>query len=254
MSDRFRAIRLFRDDTTRLVVPNKEIIATDALTNIVSSYVTNPIKDFRSWFSYEDIFGNNPFETWDQGIRSLVTRIADNLTIGLGVTKITSQQEYVMPFSKGIGSTGEVIHLLGAKNEIINLEFITDDYPGRLSHIIKNILRKVLETAEVVYLIDDMFLATPCLIRKTKLNKQGSYRGAIMGEIELVSLTTGGDFMKDILETSYGKNISSFISKLSNSVSSVLSNNPTLVSNSITAGKIIISGALIGAILGYSGV
>ena len=201
MTDKYKMQRVFRDDATRLVIPNIRITTIDAITNIISSYITNPVRNSSGFFSSKDKFGNkiNLFTNLDGGTKSIMTSIIDALVIGLGVTKITSSQEYTMPFSKGIGSTGEVIHLLGAKNEIINIEFKTDRYPGRLGYVLRALFQKVLESTQVVYLIDDLFLATPCLVRKTKIYKEGTYRGAIMGELELVSLTTGGSFMDDTL-------------------------------------------------------
>ena len=192
---KYQVARLFRDDKTRLFVPNLAITATDAITNIASSYVTAPYSNQGGFFpsKFEDV------DFKDASLMSSITGIIDSLTIGLGVTKIETSQEYTMPLSKGIGSTGEVIHLLGSKNEIINLEFKTDNYPGRLGFILRSLLQKILETTQVVYLIDDLFLATPCLIRKSKISKEGNYRGAIMGQMELISLTTGGSWIDDKL-------------------------------------------------------
>ncbi len=204
--------RAFRDVQTRLFIPNLQITVADALTNLVSSYVTAPFSSRNSFFFNREAEVN--FQ--DKGLISAVSNLIDAVTIGLGVTKIEATQEYTMPLSKGIGSTGEVIHLLGAKNELINIEFKTDNYPGRLGYVLKSILQKILETTQVVYLIDDLFLATPCLIRKSKLSKEGNYRGAVMGEIELISLTTGGNWIKDKLGDK--SKITSRASKLKQSV------------------------------------
>ena len=209
MTDLYRLPRLFRDTETRLVIPNLKIAALNAVTNIASSYVTNPSRNNGRFFiggkndtdnfgfkdPSSDAFGDGVFSSFDSFVTGMMTRLIDLTTVGLGVTKISTGQEYVMPFSKGIGSTGEVIHLLGAKNEMINLEFTTERYPGRMGYILRVMLQHVLQEAQVVYLVDDLFLATPCLIKKTKLSKEGVYRGAVMGELELVSLSTGGSFM-----------------------------------------------------------
>ena len=192
---KYELARAFRDVQTRLFIPNLQITVADALTNLVSSYVTAPFSSGNSFFFNRETIVN--FK--DKGLISAVSNLIDVVTIGLGVTKIEASQEYVMPLSKGIGSTGEVIHLLGARNELINIEFKTDNYPGRLGYVLKSLIQKILETTQVVYLIDDLFLATPCLIRKTKLYKEGNYKGAVMGEIELISLTTGGNWIKDKL-------------------------------------------------------
>ncbi len=248
MTDKYNIARAFRDTETKLVVPNLKISAINAITNIASTYVTNPTRLSQGFFSSADKFGN-PFEDVKSGIKSAVTNLVDKLTIGLGVTKIETSQEYTMPFSKGIGSTGEVIHLLGAKNEIINLEFKTDKYPGRLAYSLRGILQKILEDTEVVYLIDDLFLATPCLIRKMKLSKEGIYRGAVMGELELVSLTTGGGFLDNVLGGS--NKISGFVKKLKGNAKIV-----SIVASSTTkavvvgVGALAVTGALVSGILG----
>lgn len=246
MTDMYRLRRVFRDDVTRLVVPNINIIKIDAITNILSSYITNPTRGSHGFFSPKDKFGNNPFTGGvDAGIMSLMTRIIDALVIGLGVTKIETSQEYTMPMSKGIGSTGEVIHLLGAKNEMINIEFTTDRYPGRLGYILRTLLQKILESTQVIYLVDDLFLATPCLVKKIKLSKQGNYRGAIMGELELVSLTTGGTFVQDTIG---GNNkVSSYANKLRGG----LGGRSKLTRTVVGVGRIAIGVGLIAGIAGY---
>jgi len=194
MTDAYKMQRLFRDSETKLVIPNLRVGVMNFVTNIASSFVTNPSRNFgRYWARREDDFGTDDSpNVFDNTVTGILNSLINVATVGLGVTKIQTSQEYVMPFSKGIGSTGEVIHLLGAKNEMINLEFTTERYPGRLAYVLRNMLQYVLEEAQVVYLIDDLFLATPCLVRKTKLSKEGLYRGAVMGELELVSLSTGG--------------------------------------------------------------
>lgn len=252
MTDKYRMTWLFRDDATRLVIPNFRITVMDAITNIVSSYVTNPTRSTNNFFTPNDKFGNSPWDNKDTSITAVVMSIIDALIIGLGVTKIETAQEYSMPFSKGIGSTGEVIHLLGAKNELINLEFKTDRYPGRLGYVLRAMLQKILETAQVVYLIDDLFLATPCLVRKIKLSKEGRYRGAIMGSLELVSLSTGGSFIEDRLG---GKDkVKTFSKKLKNSIKPKYLGLIGVAQTAILGvGKITIAGGLLAGILGYGG-
>lgn len=195
MVNKYSTSQIFRDGKTKLVIPNLEIAITTAITNIVSSFVTNPEETSRTYFPSSI----SPIDFVSKNVSNIVSSILDTLIIGFGVTKIETTQDYVMPFSKGIGSTGEVIHLMGAKNEIINLEFKTDRYPGRLGFLFRTIVQKTLQTAGVVYLIDDLFLATPCLIMKSKISKEGSYRGAVMGELQLVSLATGANFVSNKL-------------------------------------------------------
>lgn len=273
MTDLYRASRLFRDSETRLVIPNLKVTALNAITNIASSYVTNPSrKGSGRFFTYKNdddwklgtqdptanAFGVGLFSSFDSFITGMLARIINIATIGLGVTKIQTSQEYTMPFSKGIGSTGEVIHLLGAKNEMINLEFTTEKYPGRLAYVLRGMLQYILEEAQVVYLVDDLFLATPCLVRKTKLSKEGLYRGAVMGELELVSLTTGGSFYNNPL--SKNKKLRGYTNKLKGSVANVASKgtsfalrNPKLGAAIISVGAIAIASTLLPSIVGFSG-
>lgn len=252
MTDLYRVQRLFRDGETRLVIPNLKITAMDAIINIASSYVTNPAKrGGRFWTAKAD---SNSFD-FNSTITGILARIIDIVSIGLGVTKIQTVQEYVMPFSKGIGSTGEVIHLLGAKNEMINLSFTTERYPGRMGYVLRAMLQYILEEAQVVYLIDDLFLATPCLIKKTKLSKEGLYRGAIMGELELVSLTTGGSFYTD--HKGAAKKVSSTVKKYKNSILSAKENTEWIASRgtgtaiAFGVGAFAITSTLIAGIVGY---
>lgn len=192
MTSKFHISNAFRDGTTRLVVPDISITVFNALTSLASSFIENPQNNAATFFTKSE--DNLSTDRIMRFAKDFVNNLLDILTIGLGVTKIETSQDYVMPFSKGIGSTGEIIHLLGARNEIINLEFKTDRYPGRLGYIIKRLLQKIFEDAVVVYVIDDLFLSTPCLIRRMSLSKEGKYRGAVMGELELVSLSTGNNF------------------------------------------------------------
>lgn len=241
MVDKYTIGRLFKDGQTKLVIPNLEIAVTNAITSIVSSYVSDPVQTTKNFFG----INVNPRIPSNKEIASVVSGILDILIIGLGVTKIEATQDYVMPFSKGIGSTGEVIHLLGARNEMINLEFKTDKYPGRLGYLIKRILQKTLEMAAVVYLIDDLFLATPCLIKKSKIFKDGSYRGAVMGELELVSLATGASFVGNILGTS--RNLKSLVTKLGSGSKIGLGSS---LKATASVGALAISGALVAGIVG----
>ena len=242
---KYQLARLFRDGQTRLFIPNLQITITDALTNLVSSYVTAPYSSQNSFFpnTREEV------DFQDKGLISAVSSIIDAISIGLGVLKIETSQEYTMPLSKGIGSTGEVIHLLGARNEIINIEFKTDNYPGRLGYILKSLLQKILETTQVVYLIDDLFLATPCLIRKSRIYKEGNYKGAVMGEIELISLTTGGNWIKDKLggKSTIAKKARQFSSSVRNS------NLGRLATSRVGIGVFSLSAVLLSSIANGSG-
>lgn len=205
MSYRYRFSEAFlRDGITRLVVPNIEFIATSAITNLASSIVLDPPSRTSGgrFFRGSSLFGDSDPK---QRLKEIVNSVIDVLSIGIGVTEIEALNEFVMPMSKGIGSTGEVIHLLGAKNELIRIKFNTDNYPGRLGILFRNLLQKVLEDADVVYLVDDMFVATPCLIKNFSIKKIGDYRGAIMGSMELVSLSTGSTHFKESIKKFSGK-------------------------------------------------
>lgn len=228
MSYRYRASELFaRDGVTRLIVPNIDFIITNAVTNLASSITLDPPsratgqRFFRGSTLFRDA---NPTDK----LKEIVSSVVDVLSVGVGVTEIEAINEYTMPMSKGIGSTGEVIHLLGAKNEQIRIKFNTDQYPGRLGILFRNLLQKVLEDADVVYLVDDMFTATPCLVKNFTIKKVGEYRGAIMGSMDLVSLSTGSTHFKDAI----GK----FSGKLKNTIQSLVNRgraNPALTSAAV---------------------
>lgn len=239
MTDKYKIRRLFRDGETRIFIPDLNIIATDLVTNIVSSYITDPVKNSNGFFSFNDRF-NDPIN-WDSGVKRLIEFVMDTLFLGIGVTEIKTFQEYVMPFSKGIGSTGEVIHLLGAKNELINLEFTTDRYPGKLGYVLRTIIKKILETAQVVYLVDDLFLTTPCLIKKVEMSKKGLYRGAVIGELELVSLLNEGIFDQyaDKLKKSLKPKVEALInrnSRIANLTKSIIGKRNFIIKGSLLVG------------------
>lgn len=244
MTTKYHISNLFKDGKTRLVVPNVSIAVTNYITTIAASYFEHPDQTPQNFFTRKT--ENIDFDDVMSIAKSFITSLIDSLTIGLGVTKIETTQNYVMPFSKGIGSTGEIIHLLGAENELINIVFKTDKYPGRLGYVIKRILQKILEDALVVYVVDDLFLSTPCLIRKMKISKEASYRGAVMGEIELVSLATGSSFVSDKIQES--SKVRQLVTKLKFGLKSVSSLSLPKVAASV--GAITIGAGLISNIVG----
>jgi hypothetical protein len=98
--------------------------------------------------------------------------------------------EHVMPKSKGIGSIGEIIHVMGAKNENITLNFTTDKFPGVFSGALKYLIQAMLQNADVIYVVDDLLVASACLLRTYELKKVGRLKSAVVGTLVLEVLPT----------------------------------------------------------------
>lgn len=205
---------LTNDRATRIVVPNLTFLLGNALTNLASTAINNSDpteKRIGGFFSKKE----------DAPVRNTVADtirfLSNTFSVGLGVTEIESINEYVMPMSKGIGSDGEVIHLLGARNEIIKLSFTTDEYGGSLGILFKNLLQKIMNDAILVFLVDDMYTAVPCLIRNFKIKKVAEYQNVIMGDMELVAVTRESKIFEEPLSKAGGK-LRSAVGKLKQSI------------------------------------
>jgi hypothetical protein len=117
--------------------------------------------------------------------KDVVERIIKSGFLTLSVTDIKVRGEHVMPKSKGIGSIGEIIHIMGSRNEAITLNFTTDLFPGAFSGLLKYIVQATLQSAEVVYVIDDLLIASSCLIKTYELSKVGRLKSAVIGSLVL---------------------------------------------------------------------
>ncbi len=123
-------------------------------------------------------------------LKDVLERVLTSGFLNVSVTKIKIKGEHVMPKSKGIGSIGEIIHLMGTKNELLTLDFATDDFPGAFSGILKKIIQSIVQTAGVVYVLDDLIITNACLIKTYEMEKVGSLRGVIVGQLVMEVLPT----------------------------------------------------------------
>jgi hypothetical protein len=159
-----------QDSETRLIVPGK-ITRTftlnyfAALPGLASGTKSNVFKD-------------------------ILERIVTSGFLSLSVTDVMVRGEHVMPKSKGIGSIGEIIHVMGAKNENITLNFTTDKFPGVFSGALKYLIQAMLQNADVIYVVDDLLVASACLLRTYELKKVGRLKSAVVGTLVLEVLPT----------------------------------------------------------------
>jgi hypothetical protein len=178
---------IYEDKKTRVIIPNTRALV-GSLTSTFASFFdqtrqTNPA----FFFNHANRFSSNYLTG---GVTGLVNFAADALSIGFGVTKVMTKRSNVIPRSKGIGSTNEILHLLGSKNEEITVEFTTDNFPGILGYLFRQILNATLEEVDIIYLVGDMYVATPCIMESFQIYKDGVMKGAIMGSMSLIVLPT----------------------------------------------------------------
>jgi len=165
-----------RDTETRIIIPSKikQLFAAGAMTRLANTL---------------------PGQELGSVARDVVERIIKSGFLTLSVTEIRVRGEHVMPKSKGIGSIGEIIHVMGSRNEAITLNFTTDMFPGAFSGLLKYIVQATLQSAEVVYVIDDLLIASSCLLRTYELSKVGRLKSAIIGTLvlEVLPVDTFGE-------------------------------------------------------------
>lgn len=145
-------------------------------------------------------------------LANLITYIVTAPFLVLGVTKIIFSNEHVIPTTKGIGSSGEILHLLGVKNEQITLNFTTNKYPSVFGMFLREIIAKTLREASLVYIIDEMVGVIPCIMKSYNIGKTAQLTGAIQGALQFTTLKqTGyslGSSVKSLMKTLYGKPLS----------------------------------------------
>ncbi len=118
-------------------------------------------------------------------LKGIVEKIITSSFLTLNITEIVVKGEHVMPTSKGIGSIGEIIHVMGARNEKITLNFTTDSFPGSFSGVLKVIIQSILQSADVLYVIDDLIISAACLLKSYELKKVGRLKTAVIGTMVL---------------------------------------------------------------------
>ena len=175
---------LLKDWKTRLFIPQEwQQIAKLGLTSEFQGLLTG-----RNSKAGDLTGASSITETISEGISAA----ANAPFLILGVTAISFSNEHVMPTTKGIGSTGEIIHLLGTKNEQITIKFTTNKYPSVMGMYFREIIVRTLEQASIVYLIDEMVGSKPLLLKSYKLNKVANVNGAISGTFNFTTLSSVG--------------------------------------------------------------
>ena len=167
---------LIKDSETKLIVPtNRQLITglvAGAATTLAQT-ISGEISNANSGVSLA---------------ASTLSNIVNTTLMALGVTSIEVGGQAVIAKTKGIGSIGEIIHLMGSKNEELRLEFTTDLYPGALANLLKRTISSVLDNADIVYVVDELLTVAPCLIETYKLRKVGKLKTAIQGELKFIML------------------------------------------------------------------
>jgi len=199
---------LFKDFQTRLFVPNSlGAVFKLALISEAQSLLTGEV--------------SNAYQREGLELGSLLTTIGSAISelvnapfLILGVTNISFANEHVIPTTKGIGSYGELIHLLGARNEQISLSFTTGKYPSVFGGFLRKIISQILREAQLVYIIDEMTGYIPTIMKSYKISKTGSMIGAISGTLNFISLEKQDSSLSATVKTQLGLLGNSTTSKL----------------------------------------
>ena len=176
---RYVASALFKDNETRLLIPSKEVIIGGFLAGAAANLTQ----------IYADDTGG---EIGSGALQTLIRSVLTGPLLTLGVTKIRVKGKMVLPRTKGIGSVGQIIHLMGSENEKLSLEFTTDRFPGPIASILHDMIKITLESADLVYVVDDLMAVAPCILIDYDLYKIGKLRSAIVGELKFEVLNILG--------------------------------------------------------------
>jgi len=180
---------LLKDFRTKIFVPN--ITSKTLKLSLISqlqSLLTGQIQSSMIHAVNDDRFKDN----FIQSMTRLITTVINSPFLILGVTGINFSNEHVIPTTKGIGSIGEIIHLLGVRNQQISLNFTTNKYPSVFGSFFRKVIEEILEKAYVVYIIDEMTGYMPTILKNYKLGKQGQMIGAISGSLNFINITKKG--------------------------------------------------------------
>jgi len=161
------------DSPTRLIIPTKQALVTGLIGGITSS-----IRD--------QLEGS----TIGSSIESLLSTTLNTTLLDIGVTGIEIEGNMINPRSKGIGSIGEVMFLMGSELEDLTIEFATERFPGPASHLLYRLIRDSLDYADIVYIVDDMVGVAPCIITKYKIKKVGKIKHIVKGRLTFAILRT----------------------------------------------------------------
>ena len=177
---------LLSDNKTRLLIPTASVMGVSGAMTLFQSLLGD--------------VGNDK-------IGDYVSSLLSSPFVPLDVVKITANKEFVMPKTKGVGSNGEVLQLVGSRNEKITMHFFSNAFFGALRVVLKKIIEYAMDNAIVVYLVDDLLSVTPALIERYNLENRGMLKGTVVGEITLVSIVKTKDFFSAELLSRIGATI-----------------------------------------------
>jgi len=175
------ATTLLKDTETRLIIPSKEQL----FLGLVGGITTNIVGALRT----DNV-------TTEGLVQAGINSLLQGPLLTLGVTEISVGGKLILAKTKGIGSVGSILHILGSDNEEIKLKFTTKLFPGPMGSILKKMLKLTLDSADLVYVVDDLLAVAPCILLDYHIKKVGKLKTAIMGELILeglpVSVGIGG--------------------------------------------------------------
>lgn len=148
---------MIRDGIPRLIITDLNAIVSQTLTNIIASAI----------------------ELGDQNGAIFAQNMLRSGIYDLKATDVRIRGELIFSKSKGIGSVGEILHIIGSKNEEVQLELTEDRFPGVLGSTLKIMMSKLLSRGSMVILVDDTFLTLTAIIKNYDIHKSGSEDGII---------------------------------------------------------------------------
>lgn len=162
---------LYSDKKTLLVIPNVQVVMADIVTNFLQG----------------DLIGRAENVEYDL-LNTFTSSLVSSPFIPLDVVQIGADKEFVISKSKGVGSNGEVLQLVGSRNEEVSLRFFSTEFMGVFKFVLKRMIEYVMDNAITVFVVDDLLSVTPYLITSYSFENRGMLKGTVVGKITLVSM------------------------------------------------------------------
>lgn len=162
---------LYADKKTLLVIPNVQVVMADIVANFLQG----------------DLIGKAENVEYDL-LNTFTSSLVSSPFIPLDVVQISADKEFVISKSKGVGSNGEVLQLIGSRNEEVTLRFFSTEFMGAFKFILKRMIEYVMDNAITVFVVDDLLSVTPYLVTSYSFENRGMLKGVVVGKITLVSM------------------------------------------------------------------
>lgn len=186
---------MIRDGIPRLIITDLNAIVSQLLTNVIASSIELGNQS-------EIIFAQNMLRSGIYDLKATAIRI---------------RGELILPKSKGIGSVGEILHMIGSKNEEVHLEIIEDRFPGILGSTLKIMISKLLNRGSMVILVDDTLLTITAIIKNYDIHKSGLEDGIITISVVLEVLPIL-DQQSDIFNSLVSLTLTTLTSSINNKI------------------------------------